>query len=153
LHRPDGPEALSVVPTRIRAGDAVNVVPATGELMIDVRANSHASFGRVVDAVSRSAKAAHVEVEVVRSWPGMDTTAATGGLLEAAGARIGREIVGVARGGASDASHFAATIPITVDGLGPRGGHAHSPEEYVHGPSLCERANVAIAIAEALLAS
>jgi glutamate carboxypeptidase len=153
LHHPDGPEALSVVPTRIRAGEAVNVVPAAGELMIDVRAHSHASFGRVVDAVSRSAKAAHVEVEVVRSWPGMDTTAATGGLLEAASARIGREIVGVARGGASDASHFAASIPITVDGLGPRGGHAHSPEEYVHGPSLCERADVAIAIAEALLAS
>ncbi len=153
LHHPGGPEALSVVPTRIRAGEAVNVVPAAGELMIDVRADSHASFASVVDAVSRSAQAAHVEVEVVRSWPGMDTREATIGLLEAAGARIGAEIVGVARGGASDASHFAGTIPLTIDGLGPRGGHAHSPEEYVHGPSLRERAEVAMAIAAALLAS
>ena len=32
-----------------------------------------------------------------------------------------------ARGGASDASHFAPSIPLTVDGLGPRGGGAHAP--------------------------
>jgi glutamate carboxypeptidase len=151
LHRPSASEALSVVPTRIRAGDAVNVVPADGELMIDVRAASEAAFASVIETVSRSAKTASVQVELIRSWPGMNTAQATRELLEAAGARLGREIVGVARGGASDASHFASTIPLTIDGLGPRGGHAHSPEEYVHGPSLHERAEVAMAIAEALL--
>jgi glutamate carboxypeptidase len=81
----------------------------------------------------------------------MDTRAATRVLLAQAGARLGREIVGVARGGASDASHFASAIPLTLDGLGPRGGHAHSPEEYVLGCSLCERAEVAMAIAQTLL--
>jgi glutamate carboxypeptidase len=151
LHLPSGPEALSVVPTRMRAGDAVNVVPANGELMIDVRAASEAAFGPVIEASSRAAKAASVQVELIRSWPGMDSTEATRGLLELASARLGREIVGVARGGASDASHFASAIPLTIDGLGPRGGHAHSPEEYVHGPSIRERAEVAIAIAETLL--
>jgi glutamate carboxypeptidase len=151
LHRPAGEQALSVVPTRIRAGDAVNVVPASGELMIDVRARSEASFGEVIDVVSRSAQAAHLEVELIRSWPGMDTRKATGALLGEASARLDREIVGVARGGASDASHFAGSIPLTIDGLGPRGGHAHSPEEYVLGPSLRERAEVAMAIAAALL--
>ena len=153
LHHPSGPEALSVVPSRIRSGEAINVVPAQGELMIDVRADSDASFARVIEVVSRAASAARVEVELVRSWPAMDTRTETRALLEAASARVGREIVGVDRGGASDASHFAAAIPLTVDGLGPRGGHAHSPEEYVHGPSLLERTEVAIAIAETLLAS
>ncbi len=151
LHRPNAPDALSVVPTRFRAGDAVNVVPASGELMIDVRARSEASFGEVMQTVSRSAKAASVDVELIRSWPGMDTRQATSDLLRTASARLGREIVGVARGGASDASHFAAAIALTVDGLGPRGGHAHAPDEYVLGSSLRERAEVALAIAQALL--
>jgi glutamate carboxypeptidase len=151
LHDPDGPEALSVVPTRLRSGDAVNVVPADGELMIDIRAASEAAFGSVIEAVADSAKAARLEVALIRSWPGMDTALATRDVLEAAGARLGREIVGVGRGGASDASHFAGAIPLTIDGLGPRGGHAHAPEEYVHGPSMRERSEVAIAIAEALL--
>lgn len=151
LHDPNGAETLSVVPTRIRSGDAVNVVPADGELMIDIRAASEAAFDSVIEAVAGSAKAARLEVELIRSWPGMDTAQATRGVLAAAGAHLGREIVGVGRGGASDASHLASAIPLTIDGLGPRGGHAHAPEEYVYGPSMYERAEVAIAIAEALL--
>jgi glutamate carboxypeptidase len=177
LHDPSGVDALSVVPSRIRAGDAINVVPAEGERMIDVRAASSTSFARVSEVVAGAdnsatsmppvagapnsatstppsadaTTAAHVHVELVRSWPGMDTRAASRGLLEAASARLGREIVGVARGGASDASHFAGAIPLTIDGLGPRGGHAHSPEEYVYGPSLRERVELAMAIGETLL--
>jgi glutamate carboxypeptidase len=150
-HQPNGARELSVVPTRLRSGDAVNVVPADGELMIDMRAASETAFETVIDAVANSAKAAPVQVELIRSWPGMDTVAATREVLDSAGTLLGREIVGVARGGASDASHFAGTIPLTIDGLGPRGGHAHAPDEYVYGPSLYERAEVAMAIAEALL--
>ncbi len=152
LHRPHGPGALSVVPSMMRAGSAINVVPAGGELTIDVRAASDAAFAQVLDAISRCSSAATVEPELLRSWPHMNTRAATAALLEAAGARLGREIVGVARGGASDASHFASAIPLTIDGLGPRGGHAHAPEEYVHGPSLRERGEVALAIAQMVLA-
>lgn len=153
LHHPGGAEALSVVPSRIRAGGAINVVPAEGELMIDVRADSDVSFRQVSEAVSSIATAARVQVELVRSWPGMDTRTATAGLLEAASVRLGRDITGVSRGGASDASHFAHAIPLTIDGLGPRGGHAHSPEEFVLGSSLRERAELAIAVTETLLAS
>jgi glutamate carboxypeptidase len=153
LHDPSGKDALSVVPTRLSAGDAVNVVPAYGELMIDVRAHSDSSFSQVMQAVSHSATGASLAVELIRSWPGMETRESTRGLLADASARLGREIVGVGRGGASDASHFAGTIPLTIDGLGPRGGHAHSPDEYVHAPSLRERAEVGMAIAAALLAS
>jgi len=58
----------------------------------------------------------------------------------------------VSRGGASDASHFAAAIALTVDGLGPRGGGAHTPGEFVTAASLHERAEVALAVAVAVLA-
>ena len=54
--------------------------------------------------------------------------------------RSAAPVGGVARGGASDASHFAAAIPITVDGLGPRGGPAHNPGEYVLSRLAARRA-------------
>ena len=89
--------------------------------------------------------------EMVRLWPGMDSTAHTGPLLERASAALGEPIIAMHRGGASDASHFAAAIPVTVDGLGPRGGAAHNPEEYIVEESLATRAAVALALAQAAL--
>jgi glutamate carboxypeptidase len=74
-------------------------------------------------------------------------------VLARASEALGRTISPVARGGASDASHFAATIPITVDGLGPRGGKAHNPEEFVLEASLQPRAEVALAVIAAALAA
>jgi glutamate carboxypeptidase len=94
---------------------------------------------------------ARLEAHLVRQWPGMDNREATVALLAAAGSALGRPIIGAGRGGASDASHFAATIPLTVDGLGPRGGGAHAPHEYVLAPSLKLRAEVALAVADAVL--
>jgi glutamate carboxypeptidase len=152
LHAPHEPEALSVVPSRLTSGGAINVVPAEGVLMIDVRARETSSFERVIESIARSADGARLEIELIRRWPGMNSRTAAAGLLASASALLGRPIVGVARGGASDASHLARVIPLTIDGLGPRGGHAHSPEEFVHGPSLHERTEVAMAICEALLA-
>ncbi len=58
----------------------------------------------------------------------------------------------MSRGGASDASHFASAIPVTVDGLGPRGGAAHNPDEFVLTESLRTRAEVALAVVDAALA-
>jgi glutamate carboxypeptidase len=58
----------------------------------------------------------------------------------------------VRRGGASDASHLAPSIPLTVDGLGPRGGKAHNPGEFVIDASLAGRAEVALAVIDAVLA-
>ncbi len=89
--------------------------------------------------------------ENLRRWPGMDAGAAMAPVLERAGAALGRPIAAHARGGASDASHFAATIPLTVDGLGPLGGGAHAPHEFVWDWSLRPRAEVALAIADAVL--
>ena len=41
---------------------------------------------------------------------------------------------------------------MTVDGLGPRGGKAHNPGEYVLAASLRDRAEVALAVTLAALA-
>lgn len=147
LHEPKGPDRLSVVPTVIRSGEALNVVPAAGELIFDMRADRLEAFEPVVAAVPTEAGGVALEATVERCWPGMDSRTATAPLLERASARLGRRIVGRSRGGASDASHFALAIDLTVDGLGPRGGGAHTPREYVLTESLRERAGVALALA------
>ena len=152
LHDPAGPDRLSVVPTVLRSGDAFNVVPAAGELIFDLRADRTEAFRPVVEAVPATLDGVRIDAAMERVWPGMDARAATDGLLRAASAKLGRRVVGVARGGASDASHFAAQIPLTVDGLGPRGGGAHTPEEFVLAASLRQRAEVALSVALAALA-
>jgi glutamate carboxypeptidase len=48
---------------------------------------------------------------------------------------------------------MAGRVPLTVDGLGPRGGGAHNPEEYVLRESLHTRAQVALAVVAALLSA
>jgi glutamate carboxypeptidase len=151
LHAPGGPDRLSVVPTVMRSGEALNVVPAAGELVLDMRADRLEAFEDVRAAVPAQTRGATLHATMERLWPAMDSREATAPLLARAGERVGRRIAGVSRGGASDASHFAATIALTIDGLGPRGGGAHTPDEFVLASSLHERAEVALAIAEEAL--
>lgn len=150
---PEGEARLTVVPTIVRSGDAINVVPASGELVFDMRADDTAAFARVLAALPAEVGGATLEPLMERVWPAMDSEAAAVPLLAAAERRLGRPIVPRARGGASDASHFAPVIPLTIDGLGPRGGGAHTPEEFVHLPSLSGRVAVALAVARAVMLS
>jgi glutamate carboxypeptidase len=150
-HDPHGDDRLTAVPTVVRSGDAFNVVPAAGRLIADVRADRLDAFARVLDAVPADVGGATLTKRLVREWPGMDAREATAPLLACASAFLGRPVIAAQRGGASDASHFAATIPLTVDGLGPRGGAAHNPGEFVLASSLRTRTEVALAVALAAL--
>jgi glutamate carboxypeptidase len=150
-HEPDGDDRLTAVPTVMASGEAFNVVPASGRLVADVRADHLGAFDRVLAAVPADVGGATLTAGLARQWPGMDARKATADLLTRAGALLGRPVVPADRGGASDASHFAAAIPMTVDGLGPRGGKAHAPGEFVLVPSLRTRAEVALAVALAAL--
>jgi glutamate carboxypeptidase len=151
-HDPHGPDRLTAVPTVLHSGGAFNVVPADGELICDVRADRLAAFDRVLAAIPAEVGGARLHAENVRRWPGMDHRESMAPVLEEAGALLGRAIVPAQRGGASDASHFAGIVPLCVDGLGPLGGLAHAPGEYVLAASLHRRAQVALAIAAAIIA-
>ena len=150
-HAPAGEDRLTAVPTVMRSGDAFNVVPAEGELIGDLRADDHRAFESVRAAIPAELAGARMETEMLRVWPGMDSRDFTAGLLVRASEALGRRVVAAGRGGASDASHFAASIPVTVDGLGPRGGGAHAPHEYILRDSLRSRAEVAAAMVHAWL--
>jgi glutamate carboxypeptidase len=149
---PAGPDELTAVPTILRSGDAFNVVPGDGELFCDLRSNRTEAFDEVRALVPEEVGDAALIAEFIRLWPAMDARAATAPLLLAAGERLGRPIAAAGRGGASDASHLATAIALTIDGLGPRGGGAHASDEYVLADSLRSRAEVALAVVDAALA-
>jgi len=149
---PAGPDRLTCVPTVLRSGDALNVVPAAGELTCDVRADELAPIEALIASVPAEHDGVELATETLRLWPGMRTAAPADPVLAAAGDALGRTIVAGGRGGASDASHMATTVPLTIDGLGPRGGNAHHPDEFVLAESLQTRAEVALAVAQAALA-
>src|SRR3954466_13739837 len=149
-HDPAGPDLLSAVPTIMNAGEAFNVVPPSGELFCDLRAERLAAFDRVVASVPADAGGVTLEADLVRQWPGMDAREQTRELLATASRLLGRQIVGSERGGAGGASHMVGHVACPIDGLGPRGGSAHNPDEYVLRESLHSRAEVALAVVAAL---
>jgi len=151
-HDPAGAQHLTAVPTVVRCGDAFNVVPAAGELLCDLRADSERAFDEVVASLPRHVDGVRLESALLRCWPGMDSRAVTAAVLEQAAARLGRTVVAAHRGGASDASYLAAEIGLVIDGLGPLGGEAHAPDEYIVEASLRTRAEVALALVDAVLA-
>ncbi|HEX4690285.1 MAG TPA: M20/M25/M40 family metallo-hydrolase [Solirubrobacteraceae bacterium] len=150
-HDPHGPHHLTAVPTILRTGDAFNVVPGSGELFCDCRADDLAAVESVLAAIPGEVGGVRLEPETVRRWPAMARNPAVEPVLERASAALGRTVAGASRGGASDASHMAASIPVTIDGLGPRGGKAHNPGEFVLAESLHSRAEVALAVIDAVL--
>ncbi len=153
-HDPGGAERLSVVPTVVRSGDAFNVVPADGELLCDMRADRSEAFDAVCAAVPRRARRRRPRDEDAADLAGDGLAGGDAAGCSSVPARgSGARSSACPRGGASDASHFAPHIPLTVDGLGPRGGGAHTPDEFVLAPSLRQRAEVALAVAAAVLDS
>jgi glutamate carboxypeptidase len=152
LDDPDGSQHLTVAPTVMRSGETLNVIPATGELQIDMRADSEEAFERVLAAVPPKIDGVSLESRDLRHWPGMDATEASAPLLDAAADLLGRPLVQAGRGGASDASFFATRLPVAIDGLGPLGGAAHAADEHILASSLLPRSQVAAALVAAQLA-
>jgi glutamate carboxypeptidase len=150
-HDPHGPQHLTAVPTVVRSGEAFNVVPGAGELFCDCRADELSAIEGVLDAIPAEVLGVTLHAELIRRWPGMHSELAVAPVLANASASLGRPVRAASRGGASDASHFAAAIPVTIDGLGPRGGKAHNPGEFVYEASLTPRAEVALAVVSAVL--
>ena len=136
-HDPNGEHRLTAVPTVLNAGEAFNVVPGVGELFNDMRAD--AAFQRVLDAIPAEVGGATLHPEMMRLWPGMTRPRRRRRCSSAPRAALGRPVVGMPRGGASDASHFAASIPVTVDGSG-RAAAPPTTLRSTSSPSRCRRA-------------
>lgn len=152
FHDPDGPDRLTVVPTILRSGEAFNIVPAEGELSLDVRSTGLDSIEALLDHVPDEIDGVALEAKLSRRWPAMEMTERAAPHLRRASDLLGRPIIGTERGGASDASHLAAGASLlAIDGLGPLGGGSHAPEEHLLTASLRSRAEVALALTAAIL--
>ncbi|MCW2990956.1 MAG: family metallopeptidase [Solirubrobacterales bacterium] len=148
-HDPTGAQHLTAVPTVLSSGDAFNVVPGAGRLICDLRADAEQPFEDVLGAIPAEVGGVRLEPSMLRVWPGMDAREAAAPVLAAAAEVLGRPIGAGARGGASDASHLAKAIAVTIDGLGPLGGDAHHPDEFVLRSSFLARAELALALVAA----
>ena len=100
-HDPGGPDRLTVVPTILHSGEALNVVPASGELVFDVRADRLEALRGLLAKLPPEVNGASIEAVMQREWPGMDSREAAAPVLARAGAGLGRPILAAQRGGAS----------------------------------------------------
>ena len=131
----------------IRGGERSNVVPDRASADVDLRVRSSEEADRVVQEIREIAARSTVHgapctLQGEISKPPWQTNPGTRhmlAILNQAAAPLGLTIEGVTTGGGSDGSRTAQVIP-TLDGLGPVGSKAHSPEEYLEVASLRQRA-------------
>ena len=132
----------------LHGGDRPNVVPAAAILEVDLRAPTPATMAAAEAALAIIVAEPAVPDVTIRleplgrfspmpETPGSRTFLA---LAAATGKVVGVEVRAVATGGASDANGIAEMGVAVLDGLGPVGGHAHAPGEYVDLHSIPERA-------------
>ena len=133
----------------VRGGERANVIAERAYAEIDLRVPSLDEASRI-DGLIRQIAAGSTIPEVTAEltggilFPPMARTAGTEKLLaavQAAGQQLGLDLRGVGTGGGSDGNDTSQFTP-TIDGMGPRGGEAHSEREYMEVQSLAERTKV-----------
>ncbi len=85
-----------------------------------------------------------------RPWPVNPETDRLLALFQAAGAELGQQIEGEARGGLSDGNYLWDALP-TLDGLGPAGDNDHCSERSADGSKLPEYCEVSSFVPKAAL--
>jgi len=154
----DASKGTSVTPTVARAGTAINVVPASARINVDVRVLSIAEQDRIAKAMREltpTVPGVTLAIEGDENRPPMEPSSATELFARAKrlASQIGLpEIAGVTVGGASDGNITAAAGCPTLDGLGAAGGGAHSEDEHVVVSEMAPRAALLGALVEDLLA-
>lgn len=132
---------------RIEAGGAVNVVPEAGFARFEARAFTTENLEEIIrlaqQVVARRTVSDTVAVlhHSIEHLP-MHRSEATGKLVERAqilAEMLGFTVRDTITGGASDGNTAAAAGRPVLDGLGPIGGGAHSPREYVDVQSIVPR--------------
>jgi glutamate carboxypeptidase len=131
----------------VQGGIRPNVVPDYAEAQIDfrvLRAEDVGALGAAMHTLLAEQQVAHTNSRLSGGigMPPMEKTAAAALLVELAAAvasELGFSLHDVATGGASDANHVAALGTPVLDGLGPIGQAAHSPDEQLDVESIVPR--------------
>jgi glutamate carboxypeptidase len=137
---------------RIHGGGAVNIVPDLAQAEVNIRITRVADETRVVERLTELAaqisarEGYRLEIAGRFNRPPKEATAAEEKLFsewQTCGRELGLRLDWQDVAGGSDGNLLSAAGLPNLDGLGPVGDRLHSPEEFIHLPSLVERAQVA----------
>jgi len=133
----------------VAGGERPNIVADHATAEIDVRAADPAGVAAIHEALQRVASDSerHVPDTEVSLTGGMrhqpftqsERSAQVFALAQAEAATQGLTLRGEPTGGASDGNTAAALGVATLDGLGPAGGLAHNPGEFISVASIAPR--------------
>ena len=123
----------------ISGGTKTNVIPEYASATVDIRVAEPEEAQRIevlfADLPNHtSVEGVRVDVQGGFNRPPMVPSEATLKLWDqvaAIGTKLGLTMNWIASGGGSDGNFTAALGIPTIDALGPQGGRAHSPEEYL----------------------
>lgn len=142
-------EGVTVNVGTFSGGTSKNTVPAEASCDLDLRFPTARARGALLEGLDAAAKDApvagtRVELEVKGGRLPMEKVAGTDALLakyRAAAEAVGLTAVAAPRaGGGSDGNTAAAMGIATLDALGPRGQHFHTPDEYIDVGTLVPKA-------------
>jgi glutamate carboxypeptidase len=141
-------EGITINPGVISGGTAPNVVPDYAQADIDLRFLNSADRIATEEGWRQMLQRPHIEgVELalerapdikepmVRTPESMHMVQQAQEIAHMLGFSIGHALTG----GSSDASYTTSFGVPTLDGLGPIGGHDHSPDEYLMANSVAPR--------------
>jgi glutamate carboxypeptidase len=132
----------------VRGGQSVNTTAPHAEALLDLRYANGGDRDRLMDAINAvvmrswtvgsSAQLAVIGefVPLVATPPAVDLFR----IYQAAAHDVGFSVAGEATGGCADSGFAAAMGAATLCGLGPVGGNAHSPDEFVEVETVVPRA-------------
>lgn len=150
LAAPDRGTTVSV--TMLNGGTAVNVIPDSANIRIDVRFSTRDEADRVakaIQALEPVLPGATLTLEVDSFRGPMEHDATMIHMFAQAkqiAAKYGFDLTEDGSGGGSDGNFTAAIGVPTLDGLGAHGDGAHAVHEHVLIPSLARRATLLSAL-------
>ena len=134
--------------TTINSGDRVNVIPDYAVAQADIRALYPQEFDRIETAAAEMVKKTAipdttVKVTITRGNPPFAKNQGTDQLVQVAQevySELGKKLLVIGAGGASDANWAASAGATAIDGLGPvKGGKNHTAQECTKLDSVVPR--------------
>lgn len=150
----DQPGGVTLNVGLVEGGEAVNMVAPSAGCAIDLRFTTAEQRERMVETVFRigrdcSVPGTRAEIAITGEFAALESSPESGALFEhyvAAARDAGLEVGGEFSGGCADSGFTAGVGAPTLCAVGPVGGRAHSPEEYLEVDTLVPRAQ-ALALA------
>ena len=131
----------------VSGGTFTNVIPERAVARIDLRFQDRQGWELVkarVEGLTAINPAIRLELDFVLHQPPL-TTQSTASMLDAvrsAGRQLAMDIDAESNGGSSDANMIADVGVPVLDGMGPAGGGAHTPFEYIDIESYEKKATL-----------